>query len=118
MLLKRTQVIFKEKEREEMKKYIISEDYFYAKTRDRIGGTIRTDVHRNKDGLFKAYSCYWQDEDELALGYAEDFDEELAIKLSRKDLRKEWKEYQEQKATGAIEKNSKIVTLAEIMQQQ
>lgn len=75
-----------------MKKKYISETFFYTKTRDRIGGTIRTEVFF-EDGLYKAYSQYWQDQDDQAIGFAESTDEEKSVKQSRKSLRKEWIEY-------------------------
>jgi hypothetical protein len=74
-----------------MEKHKITERHYHVKTRDRIGGTIRTNVFRNDDGLYEAYSHYWQDEDEAIVGFSESFDDEQAIKQSRKDLRKEWK---------------------------
>lgn len=85
-----------------MKKYMVSESFYHAKTRDRIGGTIVTDVFKQENGTFQAYSSYWQDEDEAVMGYGESYDDEQAVKLSRKALRKEWKEEQERKAVGVI----------------
>lgn len=75
-----------------LKKVIINKNYFYVKTRDRIGGTIRTDVFKKEDGLFQAHSHYWQDEHQEIGGYAESYHAEQAVALSRKDLRKVWKE--------------------------
>lgn len=91
--------IFIEKEAEIMKKYLISPNFYYTKTRDRIGGTVRTDVFRTKDNFYQAYSYYHQDEDQIITGYFESFDEVEAIKRSRKDLRKVWLEYQTELAT-------------------
>lgn len=73
-----------------MKKHYISESFYRTKTRDRIGGTINTNVYLEK-GIFKAYSYYWQDEEEEIVGFAESYNDEEAVKLSRKDLRREWK---------------------------
>ncbi|MDQ6601035.1 hypothetical protein [Bacillus salipaludis] len=73
-----------------MKKYKISDTFYYAQTRDRVGGTIRTDVFLQENGFLKAYSSYWQDQDEEIVGYAESYDDEQAVLLSMKDLRKEW----------------------------
>lgn len=81
-----------------MKKHQITGNYYYVKTRDKVGGTIRSDVYTLEDGMFRAYSTYWQDEDEEFVGVGESDDEQLAIRLSRKDLRKEWLEYKEQKS--------------------
>lgn len=77
-----------------MKKYRVFENYFAAKTRDRIGGTIHTSVFKKENGIFHSYSSYWQDENEKIVGFAESSDEEQAVKQSRKNLRKEWKELQ------------------------
>ncbi|MBO1005913.1 hypothetical protein [Pseudogracilibacillus auburnensis] len=78
-----------------MKKHIITDDYYYTKTRDRIGGTIRTEVFK-KNGIYEAFSSYWQDEE--IVGYAKAYNDEQAVFISRKDLRKRWKEEQESKA--------------------
>jgi hypothetical protein len=45
-----------------------------------------------KEGLFEAYSFYMQDEDGAIVGFAESNNDEAAVKCSRKELRKEWKE--------------------------
>ncbi|MBS4195799.1 hypothetical protein [Lederbergia citri] len=74
-----------------MEKHIIDDDYYYTKTRDRIGGTIRTDVFK-KNGVYKAFSSYWQDKDEEIVGWGESSDDIEAGRLSRKELRKEWRE--------------------------
>lgn len=74
-----------------MEKRQIIEDYYYVKTRDRIGGTLRTDIFKLDSGIFRAYSFYAQDEDEAIVGIGESDNEEKAVKLSRKDLRREWK---------------------------
>lgn len=73
-----------------MKKYKEFEGCFATKTRDRIGGTIHTHVFKKENGIFLSFSSYWQDEDEEIVGYAESFDDEQAVKQSRKNLRKEW----------------------------
>ncbi|CAH0298455.1 hypothetical protein [Peribacillus sp. Bi134] len=70
-----------------MEKQKITENFFYVKTRDRVGGTFRSDVYRKEGGLFEAYSYYIQDEDEAIVGFAESDDDEEAVKRSRK----EWK---------------------------
>jgi hypothetical protein len=74
-----------------MEKRQITESFYQVKTRDRIGGTIQTNVFKQDDGIFQAYSYYWQDEDEAIVGFSESYDDEQAIKKSRKELRKEWK---------------------------
>lgn len=76
-----------------MKKHIITDEYYYTKTRDRIGGTIRTDVFK-KNGIFEAFSSYWQDKDEEIVGFAKAYNDEQAVFTSRKDLRKRWQEEQ------------------------
>ncbi|MBY0144330.1 hypothetical protein [Neobacillus niacini] len=73
-----------------MEKRQITENFYIVKTRDRIGGTISTNVYE-KEGHFEAYSCYAQDEDEAIVGFAESIYDEEAVKRSRKELRKEWK---------------------------
>ncbi|MEC1524479.1 hypothetical protein P9D43_20970 [Neobacillus niacini] len=74
-----------------MEKHKITESFYWVKTRDKIGGTIRTNVYKQDNGIFEAYSYYWQDEDEAIVGFSESYDDEQAIKWSRKELRKEWK---------------------------
>jgi hypothetical protein len=76
-----------------MEKRQITDNFYYVKTRDRVGGTVRTNVYL-KDGLFEAYSFYMQDEDEAIVGFAESNNDDEAVKRSRKELRKEWKEEQ------------------------
>jgi hypothetical protein len=73
-----------------MEKRQITENFYIVKTRDRIGGTIRTNVY-GKEGHFEAYSCYMQDEDEAIVGFAESKNDVEAVKRSRKELRREWK---------------------------
>lgn len=75
-----------------MEKRQISEDFYFVKTRERVGGTIRTDVYLQKEGSFKAFSYYMQDEDIAIAGYAESNNDIEAVKRSRKELRKEWKD--------------------------
>lgn len=104
-----SQSIFKEREVAwKLKKHIITDDYYYTKTRDRIGGTIRTNVFKN-NGIYEAFSIYWQDKEEEIVGYAKAYDDEQAAKQSRKNLRKEWKEEQERIATSANEEDCNIV---------
>lgn len=74
-----------------MEKQQVTEDFYYVKTRDRLGGTIKTNVFRNEDGSYIAYSSYATDEDGAIVGAGESENDETAIRLSRKDLRKEWK---------------------------
>jgi hypothetical protein len=45
-----------------MEKRQITADFYQVKTRDRVGGTVRTNVFKEEDGLYKAYSFYMQDE--------------------------------------------------------
>lgn len=73
---------------------MILEGCYTVKTRDRIGGTIRTDVYQFESGIFQAFSTYAQDKEEEYVGFAESFDNKEAIKLSRMDLRRDWKEEQ------------------------
>lgn len=83
--------MIQEKGADFVKKHWVSESYYYTKTRDRIGGTIRTSVFRQENGTFQAFSSYFQDEDEEVVGYCESDDDKKAVSLSRKDLRKLWK---------------------------
>ncbi|KYD11442.1 hypothetical protein B4102_2170 [Heyndrickxia sporothermodurans] len=68
--------------------------YNFLKTKDRIGGTLKTEVYRYNNEVYKAFSHYARDKDMVIVGYGESDSEEIAVKLSRKDLRKEWKEEQ------------------------
>lgn len=61
------------------------------KTRDRVGGTITTDLYKLKNGSYIAYSSYSRDKDELIVGRGEGTDEAKTVKMSRKDLRIQWK---------------------------
>jgi hypothetical protein len=65
------------------------------KTRDRIGGTIITDLYTKEDGTYSAYSFYWQDENQECLGMASGDNPDKTVRESRKELRKEWKEWKE-----------------------
>lgn len=87
--------MIQEKGADFVKKCWVTEDYYYTKTRDLIGGTIRTSVFRQENGAFQAFSSYFRDEDEEVVGYYESYDDEKAVSLSRKDLRKLWKEKNE-----------------------
>lgn len=66
--------------------------FYSLKTRDRIGGTLRTDVFMLDNGSFRAYSHYMQDQDEEIIGFAESFHEKEAVRTSRKELRNKWLE--------------------------
>jgi hypothetical protein len=69
---------------EQMEKVISSTCY---KTKDRIGVLI-TEVFELENGIYNAYSSYKKD-DEI-IGYAESNDQNIAVRLSRKQLRKIW----------------------------
>jgi hypothetical protein len=60
------------------------------RTKDRIGGTIITESFRLENNTFQAHSSYKKDD--KIIGYAENNSEDLAVKLSRKQLRENWKE--------------------------
>jgi len=70
-------------------KLVVDECYF-VKSRDKIGGTIRTDVFKYEEGIYKAFSHYTRDKDEDFVGFGESYDDKEAIKLSRIALRKDW----------------------------
>lgn len=72
-------------------KLVLAECY-YIRSRDRIGGTVRTDVYKHENGIFQAFSSYAQDKEEEFVGFGENHDDKIAIDLSRKGLRKAWKE--------------------------
>jgi hypothetical protein len=74
-----------------MKKSI---DLKQFKTRDKIGGTIRTDLFTFEDNTYTAYSFYWQDEDEECVAEASGDNPDKVVKQSRKNLRKDWREFQ------------------------
>lgn len=69
----------------------ISPTFYYIKTKDEIGDTIRTAVFQLKNGLFYAYSCYDQKDDKKIIGFGESGNDKTVINLSKQDLRKEWK---------------------------
>ncbi|MBB6445075.1 hypothetical protein [Bacillus benzoevorans] len=69
---------------------VVSNGFHIVKTRDQIGGTLRTDVFELDTGRFQAFSNYIQDKEEEIIGFAESFNAKEAIRLSRKDLRKQW----------------------------
>ncbi|WP_445491519.1 hypothetical protein [Niallia sp. 03133] len=62
-----------------------------VKIRERIGGTIITDLYKCKDGRFVAYSSYARDKAERIVGKADGKNEEEAVRLSRNELKIEWK---------------------------
>lgn len=64
--------------------------YQMVKTRDRIGGTLKTAVYELENGRFKAFSNYIQDMEEEIIGFAESYTAKEAIRLSRKELRRKW----------------------------
>lgn len=69
---------------------VLSNGFYVVKTRDRIGGTLRTDVYKLENGVFQAFSHYMRDIDEETIGFAESFNAKEAIRLSRRDLRMKW----------------------------
>jgi hypothetical protein len=72
-------------------------DRTQLKTRDKIGGTLKTDLYKNEDGIYMAYSYYWKDEDQECVAHASGNDPDKTVKASRKNLRKEWIEWEEWK---------------------
>lgn len=74
-----------------MDRRINSKNFYFVKSRDRIGGTIRTDVFKLESDIYQAYSFYSQDKDEAIAGFGESDNDKIAIELSKQDLRKEWK---------------------------
>ena len=68
----------------------ISSTFYYIKTKDEIGDTIKTAVFQLENGLFHAYSCYDQKDDKKIIGFGKSENEKTAINLSKQDLRKEW----------------------------
>ena len=69
---------------------LVLEECYQVKSIDRIGGTVRTDVYKHESGIFQAFSHYEQDIEEEFIGAGESYDDEEAILLSRKSLRKDW----------------------------
>jgi hypothetical protein len=65
------------------------------KTRDKIGGTIHTDLFKHEDGTYTAYSFYWQDEEEECVAEAMGEDPIKVVTQSRRNLRKDWMEWKE-----------------------
>ncbi len=66
---------------------VLSDGFYVVKTRDRIGGTLSTDLYELENGIFQAFSHYMRDLDEETIGFAESFYAKEAIRLSRRDLR-------------------------------
>ena len=58
-----------------MPKEIVTLDFYYVTSRDRIGGTVRTEIFWKNNGLYQAYSSYAQDMDEEVIGYWENEDD-------------------------------------------
>jgi hypothetical protein len=67
----------------------ISSTFYYIKTKDEIGETIKTAVFQLENGVFYAYSCYDQNRDKKIIGFGESENDKEAINLSKQDLRKE-----------------------------
>lgn len=63
------------------------------KTRDRIGGTIITELYTKEDGTYIAYSFYWQDKNQDCVALATGDDPDKTVRQSRKNLRDEWREW-------------------------
>ena len=71
-------------------KKVVSREWF--STRDKIGGTLKTELCSHDDHTYTAISFYWQDEAGDCYGVATGTDPQNIVKKSRKKLRKEWKE--------------------------
>lgn len=74
-------------------KKVVSREWF--STRDKIGGTLKTELCSHDDHTYTAISFYWQDEDGDCYGAATGTNPQKIVKQSRKKLRKEWKEEQQ-----------------------
>jgi hypothetical protein len=83
------------------------------KVRDRVGGTVITDLYKFEDGSFTAYSFYWQDEDEECVAEASGDDPEKTVKQSRKNLRKEWVQWLDWKKENPDHKPSFTIFMAD-----
>lgn len=70
-------------------------DRIQLKTRDKISGTIITELYTREDGTYTAYSFYWQDEKQECVGLASGDSPNTTVRKSRKNLRKEWREWKE-----------------------
>nr|WP_295974335.1 hypothetical protein [uncultured Bacillus sp.] len=75
-----------------MQVQVVLNGYHIIKTRDRIGGTLITNLFELENGVFQAFSHYSQDKDEEFTGFSESCNTKEAIRLSRRDLRKKWVE--------------------------
>lgn len=73
-----------------MQHNILFNGFYAVKTRDQIGGTLRTEVYELDNGIVQTFSHYMRDLDEETIGFAESFNVKEAIRLSRRDLRKKW----------------------------
>jgi hypothetical protein len=70
----------------------ISSTFYYKSTKDEIGVTINTAVFQVENGVFHAYSCYDQNEDEKMIGFGESENDNKAIKLSKQDLKRDYRQ--------------------------
>lgn len=74
----------------------ISENTFWVKWIDSIGGTLKTVAQLDKlAGNYSAVSFYIQDENEEVNGYAESTNLEEAIRFSQESLRANWIKYKQ-----------------------
>lgn len=70
--------------------------------RDKIGGTLKTELSSHDDNTYTAISFYWQDDEGDCYGVATGTDPQKTVKQSRKNLRKEWIEEQQYKRENTV----------------
>lgn len=81
-------------------------DHNRYKTRDRVGGTLITDLFWFADRTYVGYSYYLQDKEQECVSEASGKDPIKTLKQSRKNLRKDWVEWIEWKKENPNYKES------------
>ncbi|HLQ84391.1 MAG TPA: hypothetical protein VK121_11195 [Pseudogracilibacillus sp.] len=84
-------------------KQVITPNFYHIKSRDLLGKTINTEVFKQENGSFNAFSHYVKYADEDIVGIEMHHNEETAIRQSWKALRKELKK--------VVEQNPKLLLL-------
>ena len=77
-----------------MMKEVLEHNHF--KTRDKIGGTLITDLYWHVDNTYIAYSYYLQDKEQVCVSEASGKNPVRTLKQSRKNLRKDWIEWKKE----------------------
>lgn len=67
-------------------------DGFIVTSKDRLRGTVRTEVYEKENGEFSAFSYYTKDKNEVIIGMGTNNDKNVAIQDSINQLRNDWRE--------------------------